>query len=146
MKNERNHKDFTECFYEFMSDPENLTQDELRAELTDMGIYTDKLEKRITEIVKKGSAERRLAWLRRARERRGEIEKKLDSMQLAGISVDLKNKIKKILAGSHGQVALSIVEAYFRKIDSLSEKDLKSMIEDIERLNYLEEISKKENE
>jgi hypothetical protein len=144
MKNERNHKDFAECFYQFMSDPENLTQEELRAELIDLGIDTDQLEKRITEIVKKGSAERRLAWLRRAKLRRGEIEKKLDSMQIGGVAVDLKNKIKKILEGSHGQVALSMVEAYFRKIDSLSEKDLKSMIEDIERLNLLEELSEKE--
>lgn len=144
MKDGKNRKSFIECFFNFLSDPENLTQEEIRSELKNQGIDTDKLEKRVEEIVRKGSEERRLAWLKKARKRRAEIEKILDSKQIAAGSKDLKNKIKEILEGRYGQAAFSFAESYFRKKESLSEEDLKSLIEDIERLELLKEQNKKE--
>ena len=145
MKERRDRKSFIECFSDFISDPGNLTQEELLAELQEEGIDTAQLEKRVAEIVRKGSAERRLSWQRKARERREEIEKILDSKQPAKVAQDLMSKIREILKGNYGQGALSYAEAYFRKKESLSEKDLESLIEDLEHLNLLEGVSKEED-
>ena len=145
MEEKRDRKNFLECFSDFISDPENLTREELLAELQEEGIDTVQLKKRVAEIAKKGSAERRLAWQKKARERREEIEKILESKQSAKVAQDLMSKIKEILKGSYGQGALSYAEAYFRKKESLSEKDLESLIEDLENLNLLEGLGKKED-
>ena len=50
--NGKNRKSFVESFYNFISDPENLTQEEIRAELKDLGVDTDQLEMKVAEIVK----------------------------------------------------------------------------------------------
>jgi len=139
---EEKRKSFTECFYDFISEPDDLTQEELLAELQEEGIDFAQLEKRVAGILGKGLAERRLSWQRRARERREGIEKILESSQPVKMHQDLMTKIKEILKGSYGQGALSYAEAYFRKKESISEKDLESLIEDLEHLNLLEELGK----
>jgi hypothetical protein len=144
MEEKIKQKSFIECFSDFISEHDDLTQEELLAELKEEGVDFDQLENRVAEIVRKGLKERRLAWQRKARERREEIEKMLESKQPAKVAQDLITKIKKILKGSYGQDALSYVEAYFRKKDSLSENDLESLIEDLENLNILEEPGKEE--
>lgn len=144
MKDGKNRKSFIECFYSFMSDPENLTQEEIRTELEELGVDTNQLETRVAEIVKKGSKKRRLAWLKIAREKRIKIEKMFESKKIAIKSKNFKTKIEEILKGSYGQEVQSCVKAYFRKIESLSEKDLESLIEDIENLNSLEDLNKEE--
>ena len=100
-------KGFIDSFSEFISNPEDLTQDEIIAELQEEGIDIALLENRVAEIIKKGSAERRLAWQRKAKERREEIEKILKSKQPAGVAQDLISNINDILKGSYGQEALS---------------------------------------
>lgn len=137
-------KGFIESFCDFMAEPEGLTREELVAELEDHGIDIASLQKRVAEIVMKGSEERRLAWRNRARQRQAEIEKVLESKRIV-IGVDnLKKKIKEILEGSYGQEALSYAKAYFRKRETLSEKDLESLIEDLEDLNLLDKLSGEE--
>lgn len=140
----KGHKGFMKCFSDFMADPEGLTNEELIAELEAQDIDVGRLEERVAEISTKGSEERRLAWRSRARQRWTEIENMLKSKRI-GIEVpNLEKKIKEILEGSYGQGALSYAEAYFRKRDSVSEKDLESLIEDLEDLNLLEKASKGE--
>jgi hypothetical protein len=53
LKSLGNNKTFFESFFEFMADTEGLTQDEIRAELLALEIDVDKLEKRISKIMKK---------------------------------------------------------------------------------------------
>jgi hypothetical protein len=142
---EEKRKSFTECLSDFMSEPDDLTQEELLAELREEGIDFAQLEKRVTGIVEKGLTERRLSWQRKARERREEIEKILESKRPVKVPQDLMTRIKEILKGSYGKGALSYAEAYFRKKESLSEKDLESLIEDLEHLNLLEELGKGED-
>lgn len=145
MKTSKDRKSFVDCFSDFMSDPENFTQDELLSELKDQGIDVTKLEMRVAEIVKKDLRERRLAWLTKARERRLKLKKLLDTLPITKGSQDLKSRFQEILKGSYGQEALRYVESYFRKKGSLSENDLASLIEDLEHLNLLEELNKKED-
>ena len=137
-------KGFIESFCDFMAEPEGLTREELVAELEDHGIDITSLQKRVAEIVMKGSEERRLAWRNRARQRRAEIEKVLESKRIVIGSDNLKKKIKEILEGSYGQEALSYAKAYFRKRETLSEKDLESLIEDLQDLNLLDKLSGEE--
>ncbi len=144
MMDGKNRKSFMECFCDFMSDPENLPQEEVRAELKDLVVNTDQLEMMVAEIAKIGSQKRRLVWLKNAREKRTKIKKIFESKKIAGGSQNLKTKIKEILKGSYGEVAQSYAEAYFRKLESLSEKDLESLAEDMENLNLLEDLNKEE--
>ena len=137
-------KGFIDSFSEFISDPEDLAQEEIAVELQEEGIDIVLLEKRVAEIVRKGSAERRLAWQTKARERREEIEKILESRRPTGVAPDLMSKLKDILKGGYGQEALSRAEAYFRKKEFLSEKVLESLIEDLEDLDLLEKGTKPE--
>lgn len=132
-------KTLIQSFYNFFEDPEGLTDEDLIAELKNRGIDISSLKLRVAEAVKRGSEKRRLAWRESARTKRSEIEKQLERREAGHIPTDLKFKIKGILAGNYGQAALSYVEAYFRKKDSLTEKDLESLIDDLEDLNLLDE-------
>lgn len=132
-------KGFIECLTDFMSDSEGLTQEEIATELEELGIDTAELAAAADEIAKRGSAASRLAWRDRAKDRRAEIEELLKSKKIGRTALELKDKVREILMGSYGQGALSYAEAYFRKLDSFSENDLESLIEDLEDLNLLEE-------
>ena len=146
MEKGKNSKGFIESLTDFLSDPTGLSQEDIVAELQEQAIDTDELEKRVMEIVKKGSEKRRLAWRERAKGRRAEVERILDSKHIVIGASDLKNKIMEILQGTYGPEALSHAEAYFRKKEKVSEKDLESLIEDLEALNLLEEANKESKE
>ena len=132
-----------ESFYNFLEDTDGLTNDDLITELKEQGIDASELQNRVAEVVKKGSEKRRLVWRDSARQKRSEIEKFLDRKEdVFGIK-DLKKKITDILAGSYGQGALSYAETFFRKKDAITEKDMESLIEDLEDLNLLDKSGKK---
>jgi hypothetical protein len=142
MKKDNKTKDFLECLVDFLSDPDGLTDEELSVELKQQGIDVAQLEERVTQIVEEGLAERRLAWQKQARAKLVEIERILHSNQIVKEPFDFKEKIKQILKGSYGKQALSYAEAYFRKKETLTEKDLEGLVEDLEHLNLLEKIEK----
>ncbi len=137
-------KTLIQSFYNFLEDTEGLTDEDLITELIEQGIDVPMLEKRIAEVVKKASEKRRLYWRDSARQMRLKIEELLENREAAFIATDLKSKIKDILAGNFGQGALSYAEAYFRKRDALNEKDLESLIEDLEDLNFLDKSDKED--
>ena len=144
MEDGKKNKSFIECFFDFMSDSENLNQEDIKSELEDLGVDTEKLAIRASEIVTEGLKMRRLAWQKNAREKRIQIEKMIESKKVKGATQDLKNKLKEILSGKYGLPAQSFAEAYFRKMDSLSKNDLKSLVKDMENLDLLEEIIEEE--
>jgi hypothetical protein len=135
-------KALIQSFYNFLEDTEGLTDEDLISELEKRGIDVSSLKLRVAEVVKRGSEKRRLAWRESARRRRSEIEKQLERREADHIPTDLKSKIKDILAGNFGQEALSYIEAYFRKKDSLTEKDLESLFDDLKDLDLLDESDK----
>ena len=144
MAKDKNSTGFIESLTDFLGDPNGLSQEDIISELQEQGIDTDGLEKRVMEIVKKGSEKRRMAWREQAKEKRAEIEKILVSKRIVSVATDLKNKIIEILQGDYGQDALSHAEAYFHKKGTLSDKDLESLIEDLEDLQLLEKADKEE--
>jgi len=141
MDKELKKKDFVECLFDFMSDPAGLTQEDLLNELKEQGVDVDQLEKRVAEIVKRGSEERRLSWRKRAKQRISEIEKLIRDDKIITDKVNLMDKIKKFIGDNYGPETLTHAEAYFRKMDNLSENDLISLFEDLERLEFLEKSS-----
>jgi hypothetical protein len=136
-------KTLIKSFYNFVEDTEGLADEDLVAELKEQGIDVSALKIRVSEVVKRGSEKRRLAWRESARKKRSEIEKLLERREAASIPIDLRTKIHDILAGNYGQGALSYAETYFRKKGTLTEKDLESLVEDLEDLNLLDESDKK---
>jgi predicted transcriptional regulator len=142
----KKEKGFIESFCNFMAEPDELKREELIAELEDQGIDITGLERRVAEIVAKGSEERRLVWRHNAKQRRAEIERMLESNQIATGLDNLKKKLREILDGSYGAETQSYAEAYFRKKDVVSEEDMESLIQDLEALNLLEKMSRKEGE
>ena len=136
-------KTLFKSFYNFLEDTEGLSEEDMVAELKEHGIDVSELKMRVAEVVKRGSEKRRLAWRECAQLKRSEIEKLFERREVASMPTDLKSKIKGILAGNFGQRALAYAETYFRKKDSLTEKDLESLIEDLEDLNLLDESGKK---
>ena len=128
-----------------MRESDDLSQEELVDALEDEGIDVSNLEQRVFRIVERESAKRRLAWRERAREKRLKIEKLFDAKGISVEGSNLLNKLKEILSGGFGQEALSYAETYFRKKESLSENDIKGLIEDMQHLDLLEESEEGED-
>jgi hypothetical protein len=130
-------KNFTECLFNFLGDPEGLTREDLISELREQGIDASQLESRTHEIIKKVLEEARLGWLKRAQEKRAQIEELLRSRQIVKSAAEIRGKIKEVLSGNYGPQALSYAEAYFRKKEDLTENDLETLLQDLEDLNLL---------
>lgn len=139
-------KAFLECFSNFMSDSEGLAQEDLAAELTEQKMDVNQLKIDVAAVVKRGSAERRLGWRRRAKQKMEEIERLLGSAQsIPGSAMNVKDKIAAFIKDTYGPGALDHAEAYFRNKGTLSESDIKNLFEDLEQLESLEKPSSKQD-
>lgn len=136
-------KTLLKSYYNFLEDTEGLTEEDMVSALERHGVDASDLRKRVAEVVKRGSERRRMAWREIAQTERSKIEILLGRKIVPFMPVDLKDKIEDILAGNFGREASAYAEAYFRKKDTLTEKDMESLIEDLEDLNLLDESAKK---
>jgi len=139
----KENKALIKSYYNFLEDTEGLTEEDMITALKRHGIDASDLKMRVAEVVRRGSEIRRMAWRKIAQTERSKIEMLLKLKKVPSIPVDLKDKIEGILAGNLGRGASAYAEAYFRKKDTLTEKDLQSLIEDLEDLHLLDESSKK---
>jgi len=140
----KNDKTLINSFYNFLEDTEGLTEKDMASALKDHGIDVSDLKMRVADIVREGSEKRRMAWREDAKIERSRIEMLLEKKKVTSVMADLKTKIDSILTGNFGKEAAAYAEAYFRKRDSMTEKDLESLIEDLEDLNLLDGSGKKE--
>jgi hypothetical protein len=139
-------KCITECLTNFIGDSEGLSQEDLIAELKEQNIDVNQLEHDVVEIVKHGSEEMRLGWRRRAKQRMGEIEKLLTiTKSIPEAAINIKDKIGDFIKNTYGPGALDHAEAYFRNKGDLSERDIMSLLEDLEQLDSLEKSSSKKD-
>lgn len=130
-------------FYNFIADTEGLSEEDIASVLKEHNIDVSSLKMRVAEVVKKGSEKRRLAWRFTAQAERSKIKKLLDRKKIS-MPTSIRTKIEDILDGIFGQQASEYAEAYFRKKEALTEKDMESLIEDLEDLDLLDESAKKE--
>lgn len=135
----KDNKTLIKNFYNFLEDTEGLMEEDMVSALKDHGIDISGLKMRVADVVKKGSEKRRMAWRKIAQAERSKIEKLLSHKKIPSMPINLQAKIEGILIGNFGQKAFAYAEAYFRKKDTLTEKDLESLIEDLEDLDLLDE-------
>ena len=140
----KNDKILIKSYLAFLEDTEGLSDEDLIGELHEQGIDVAKLQEKVVETVKKGSEKRRLIWRESVQLRRSQLEKLLDQRKIKGVVSDVKNRVSEILAGNYGKGAVSYAEAFFRKKGELTEKDLESLIEDLEDLKILDKSDKKD--
>ena len=139
-------KSFIECFSNFMSDTEGLSQEDLVSELKEQKMDVNQLKLNVAEIVKRGSEERRLGWRRCAKQKMEEIEKLFGNTRaIPNVGINVKDKITEIIKDIYGSGALSHAEAYFRNKGTLSEDDIMNLLEDLEQLDILEKSDQKKD-
>lgn len=145
VKNDK--KGFVESLTDFMSDPSGLSQEEIVNGLTEQGVDVVQFQKRVAEIVRKGSENRRLAWRKAAKTRHAEIEMLFRGKQKPSVSgsMELQQKIKEMAQVNYGTKAATLVEAYFRKKETVTEDDLATLLEDLEQLDLLEKKGEEED-
>ena len=122
------------------SDEENMSQEEVRAELQRLNIDTrstfSKLQMALADFCEKQKAQE---LLKSASEKRVHFLKRFEQIKISNLPnfrSELQTLITKWFSGSQQA-------AYYRKLESAaSDKDLKSLFEDIMRLD---ELSKEEN-
>ncbi|MDO9529374.1 MAG: hypothetical protein Q7J27_09465 [Syntrophales bacterium] len=142
-------KGFIESLSNFMIDSDELTREDLLEALAGEGIDTAELMKKVKEIAENESAKIRLAWREKAAARRLELERQLElksSQNITQKASDLWGKARKIISGSCGVEAQKYAETYFRNRNSISEKDLESLLEDMDNLKILEKLNEKEEQ
>jgi hypothetical protein len=147
MVSDAKKKSFIECFSNFMSDAEGLSQEDLAIELNEQKIDVTQLKLDVAEAVKRGSEERRLSWRRRAKQKMVEIERLLDLTHLIpSAGMNEKDSIIKYIKDIYGPRALNHAEAYFRNKGTLSETDIMNLFEDLEQLDTLEKSDQKKEQ
>jgi hypothetical protein len=140
-------KAFIECFSNFMSDLEGLTQEDLITELGEQNIDVSQLKVEAAEVVKRGSEEMRLGWKRLAKQKMDEIKKLLLTTQTFTDSAsNVKDKITGFIKDKYGSGALIHAEAYFRNKKTLSESDLINLFDDLEQLESLDKLNHKKDQ
>jgi DNA-binding transcriptional MerR regulator len=138
---------FLDKLAEFLADQEDLSIDEIKEDLRIEGIDPGKVSENISKLVAKKLDEHRLSWQSKAREERLTALQKIEKVKTeAKDSRQILDKISKILFGKYGSQPQTYAQAYFRKLSQITEKDLRSLLEDLERLKLLRDASNKKDE
>ncbi len=125
----------------FLTSEDNRTMDEVKEDLKAEGIDPDRVIERGRKLVAKKVDERRLSWQAKAREERLSALKSTEKVEGTMGGGELQEQIKAILSGMHGRQTQQFAQAYFRKLDKVTEKDMKSFLDDLQRLKMLEKLS-----
>jgi len=137
-----NMSEFLDGLVDLFTDlPERATQ-ELEEDLHEEGIDTEAFAQRVQMLVESRLQEQRLDWLEHARQGRTIELEKLKKVQPSKALVtfdEVKQKIKDVLAGRFGSSASEYVNAqlYHRNVNDVTENDLRSLLDDLERLELL---------
>ena len=126
---------FVDLIYSGNDDFDDM--DYVESELEKFGVNTDSAVTRMRCLVEKHAAKQRLV-------NAGDRLKKLTdavSDVVAPPIADLRKKVKDLISGQNGSKQL----AFFHKLeDAATEDDLKSLLDDLEKLSALEELTKDE--
>jgi len=119
--------------------PERSTE-ELKEDIRAEGINPEQIVNRVQRLVETKLDEHRLAWREQARKGRTAMLERFH--RVTSDSPDtpqgIREKIKDILSGVWGQQAQSYAYAHFRKLEEVTENDLKTLLDDVKRLELLE--------
>ncbi len=134
--------EFLKNLCEFLSNTDDLTPEEVRAELIEEGIDVDKMISKADSMVKAKISDEKRAWLREAPAKRISMLEKLNSIAPeASLTIaDIKDKITQLVkSGKAKEFALA-----FRNFNQLSDDDLRKIYSDyIQLLNLKKETNEK---
>lgn len=139
--------EFLDRLTELMTNLPDRNTEEIEEDLYESGIDPKEAVQRVQNLVKTKLAEYQLEWSKRVQqERLTALEQvgKIQSLNLPDTLEGLKEKVIEILSGQFGQKAQSHAQAHFRKLAHVTENDLKSLFNDLERLRLLTHISDKD--
>jgi hypothetical protein len=129
-------------FFRFIED-ESKDPLVLRAGLQKLGADVGKLDRAVSEILAREAAPRAATWLERARSAQAGFEAKLKgkSTWLSSQFKDAQSLLKAITSGELGIPVQQHAQVYFRNESAgeISEKDLRSFLDDCELLSLLDD-------
>ncbi len=129
---------FLDSLLEFVSDCSDQTTEDLKAELRKDGINTDQLVRNVKSIVASKINESRLGWQKEAQEKAQKVLGKMAAAAAKAGELLSRNEILeriRLLVAAHGP-ELSLEH---RKLESMTEDDLRNALKDLEELIALKE-------
>lgn len=142
----REASEFLDNLVEFYSDFEDLSLEELKAEIREEGINPEALLSKAKELIESKIKDANLAWKEEAKKKRTSLLKQLATIKVEvpeSIS-DLRKKISDIIRGEHGGDLQCHAAAHFKNIEEITDEDLISLYEDFMKLKLLKDSCKKD--
>lgn len=132
--------EFLNRLAELLTSVPDRSLEELKEDLRSQGIDPEAVVERVQRLVETRLNEYRLKWQKQAkRERLAILERLRDvTAKLPAARSELERLLDEILSGLWGSRAQVYAQAYFRKLEQVTDNDLRSLLEDIERLKLLE--------
>ena len=104
----------------------------------------EKIIRRVRQLVAHKFEEHRLAWRSKAKKERLAALQQVQNIKPDLTSLELiRNKINELLRLPHGEKAGLQLQAYHRKLETVTENDLKGILKDLEYLKLLDDSSSK---
>lgn len=134
-KEPKTPSEFLDRLGEFLMERPEESVEDLRARLRDEGVDPDQVVARVRQFVDSKLKESRLAWREKARQARLGIAERLADVRLAGqwTREQMLARVRDLLAGSQAPAY-----AHFRNFEGMTDDDLRSLLEDFERMAELE--------
>ena len=141
-----NATEFLDRLTELLASVPDRSLEELREDLRARGIDPERVVERVERLVQSKLNEYRLRWQEQARrERLAMLERLRDvTAKLPAPQPELEGRLAEIVSGLWGPRAEAYAQAYFRKLDQVTENDLRSLLEDLERLKLFEGLPDQE--
>lgn len=133
---------FLDNLLEFLSDCSDETTEDLEAELRQDGIDTDSLIRNVRNIVESKLTESRLGWQKGAKEKAQQVLGKMTTVATRTGELlsrkELQERIRSLVAAHGPQLSLE-----HRKLESMTDDDLRNALQDLEALVSLKELEHK---
>lgn len=138
--------EFLNRFTEFLIDSEGESIEDLEEDLRVEGINPEEVVQQLQSFVGAKLDEYRLAWREQARQERAAMLERLRKVPSDSPDTPqgIREKISEILSGMWGQPSQRYAHAHFRKLEEVTENDLKDLLDDLKRLEILESSHHKE--
>lgn len=124
---------FLDNLFEFLSDCSDETTEELKAELQEEGIDTSRLVRNVRSIVDSKIAESRLGWQKEAQEKAQQVLGKMAAAATQAGELlsrsELLERIRSLVAVHGPELSLE-----HRKLESMTDDDLRNALQDLEEL------------
>lgn len=136
--------EFWDRLTEFLTKEDDRGIEEIKEDLLAEGIDPEKTIQRVSQLIINKFDEHRLAWRDKARQERLAALQQIQNVKSSATDPQhVRDRIVELLRHPHGGQAELQLQAYFRKLDTITENDLKSILKDLEILELLEESSTK---